>query len=269
MKLSIRILRTVTVLAGLLAGVFQNGFSQNAAVTDSVIRAVMENQSLTGDKQQGVNLIKQDKLTEANQYYNEEIKKNENDRQAFFGRGVVHWAQNEQADACRDWSAVVALGDTTTLKLLDKNCHGKMVIEGDTIPAKRYHQMFGKTKEGSKQGGTAPVVFAEVMPAFPGGDRALFDYLTSHVKYPAKAKEMGIQGTAYITFIVSSKGKIVFPHAERHIGGGCEEELIRVVKSMPLWNPGKQGGKAVAVKYTLPYKFKMKEEFRKEKRTVH
>ena len=259
MKQSLLILRTVPVFAGFLFGVFQNGFSQNAAVTDSVIRAVMESQSLTGDKQQGVNLIKQDKLTEANQYFNEEIKKNENDRQAFFGRGVVHWAQNEQADACRDWSAVVALGDTATLKLLDKNCHGKMVIEDDTISSKRYHQMFGKTKESSKQGGsTAPAVFAEVMPAFPGGDRALFDYLSSHVKYPAKAKEMGIKGTAYISFIVSSKGKIVFPHAERHLGGGCEEELIRVVKSMPPWNPGKQGGKAVAVKYTLPFKFQSK-----------
>ena len=260
MKQSIRLLQAVPLLvAGLLLGLFQNGFSQNAAVTDSVIRAVLENESLTGDKQKGVNLIKQDKLTEANQYFNEEIKKNENDRQAFFGRGVVNWAQNEHADACRDWSAVVALGDTATLQLLDKNCHGKMVIEDDTIPAKRYHQMFGNKKEVAKDGGsTAPVVFAEEMPQYPGGDKELFNFINKNTKYPMAAREKKIQGRVYVTFIVSSKGKILFPHVERGIGGGCDEESLRVIKSMPPWKAGRHQGKAVPVKYTVPINFSLR-----------
>jgi len=247
-----------------LFGIFfltaQNIFSQNAAATDSVIRSVLESQTLTGEKDKGVSLIKQDKLNEAGQFYNEEIKKNEADMKAFFGRGVVHWAQNDQASACRDWSAVVALGDTATLKLLDKNCHGNMVVEDDTIPSKKYHQMFGKPKADTKTtpGNSAAMVFAEEMPQFPGGEKELFAYLSKNVKYPANAKEKKIQGRVYVSFIVSSKGKVLFPHVERGIGGGCDEEALRVTRAMPPWKAGRQGGKPVPVKYTLPLSFKMK-----------
>jgi len=253
MKFPIHTLLVTCIVSGLI----HNSYSQNAAVTDSVIKAVLESQSLIGEKDKGVTLIKQDKLDEAGQYFNEELKKNEANRQAFFGRGVVHWAQNEQADACRDWSAVVALGDTSTLKLLDKNCHGKMVIEDDTIPARRYHQMFGK-KDAARAGSSAPAVYAEVMPQFPGGDKELFNYLKTHTKYPVKAKEKNIQGRVYVSFIVSSKGKILFPHVERGIGGGCDEEAVRVIRSMPLWTAGKQQGKAVPVKYSVPVNFALK-----------
>jgi protein TonB len=133
-----------------------------------------------------------------------------------------------------------------------------MVIEDDTIPAKRYHQMFGK-KEAAKPGeSSAPVVYAEVMPQFPGGDKELFNYLNTHMKYPVKAKEKKIQGRVYVSFIVSSKGKILFPHVERGIGGGCDEEAVRVIRNMPPWTAGKQQGKAVPVKYSVPVNFALK-----------
>jgi protein TonB len=98
----------------------------------------------------------------------------------------------------------------------------------------------------------------EEMPSFPGGDAALMKYLGNNIKYPAIAKDAGIQGTVYVTFVVDEQGKVKDAQVLRSIGGGCDEEAIRVVKSMPSWKPGKQRGKAVKVQYNLPIRFTLK-----------
>lgn len=98
----------------------------------------------------------------------------------------------------------------------------------------------------------------EQMPSFPGGDAALMKYLGSSIKYPAIAKDAGIQGTVFVTFVVNEKGDVKDVKVLRSIGGGCDEEAIRVVKSMPKWSPGKQRGKAVKVQYNLPIKFTLR-----------
>jgi protein TonB len=98
----------------------------------------------------------------------------------------------------------------------------------------------------------------EEMPSFPGGDAALMKYLGSNIKYPAIAKDAGIQGTVYVTFVVDEKGEVKDAKVLRSIGGGCDEEAIRVVKSMPKWKPGKQRGKSVKVQYNLPIRFTLK-----------
>ena len=95
----------------------------------------------------------------------------------------------------------------------------------------------------------------EQMPFFPGGQGALMKYLAEHIKYPELAKESGIQGRVFINFVVEPDGSIDHVKVLRGIGGGCDEEAVRVVKSMPRWIPGKQRGKPVRVSFNLPVKF--------------
>ncbi len=137
-----------------------------------------------------------------------------------------------------------------------------------------------ETQEGSEDGvdlgildeyGTGPVappvveapkkeeVFTRVeqMPQFGSGERELLEYLAKNIKYPTIARENGIQGTVVIQFVVDKDGRVTEPQVVREVGGGCDEEALRVIKSMPPWIPGKQQGKPVKVRYTLPVKFKL------------
>ncbi|MEA3478033.1 MAG: energy transducer TonB [Bacteroidota bacterium] len=95
----------------------------------------------------------------------------------------------------------------------------------------------------------------ESMPVPPGGLAALYKYLGENIKYPVMAKESGIQGTVYVTFVVERNGSVSDVRVLRGIGGGCDEEAVRVVKNMPKWKAGKQRGKPVRVQYNLPVKF--------------
>lgn len=95
----------------------------------------------------------------------------------------------------------------------------------------------------------------ESMPEFPGGMGELMRYLATNIKYPPLAKESGIQGRVFINFVVEPNGSISNVKVLRGIGGGCDEEAVRVVESMPNWKPGKQRGKNVRVSYNLPVKF--------------
>lgn len=95
----------------------------------------------------------------------------------------------------------------------------------------------------------------ESMPEFPGGTGELYKYLGNSIKYPPLAKESGIQGRVFVNFVVEPNGTISNVKVLRGIGGGCDEEAIRVVQAMPTWKPGKQRGKAVRVSYNLPIKF--------------
>ena len=101
-------------------------------------------------------------------------------------------------------------------------------------------------------------VVVEQDPEFPGGMQALIQYLGSNIKYPQKAMEDGIQGTVYVTFVVEKDGQVNNVKVIRKLGGGCDEEAVRVVEAMPKWKPGKQRGKAVRVQYNLPIKFQLK-----------
>ena len=101
-------------------------------------------------------------------------------------------------------------------------------------------------------------VVVESMPEFPGGQQALFKYLSENVKYPVIAQENGIQGRVICQFVVNKDGSIVDVEVVRSGGDpSLDKEAIRVIKSMPKWKPGKQRGKAVRVKYTVPVSFKL------------
>ena len=101
-------------------------------------------------------------------------------------------------------------------------------------------------------------VVVETMPEFPGGQQALFKYLSENVKYPVIAQENGIQGRVICQFVVNKDGSIVDVEVVRSGGdASLDKEAVRVIKSMPKWKPGKQRGKAVRMKYTVPVNFRL------------
>ncbi|NQV53422.1 MAG: energy transducer TonB [Flavobacteriales bacterium] len=107
-----------------------------------------------------------------------------------------------------------------------------------------------------------PQIFniVEENPEFPGGERALFEFLGKNTKFPAIAKDAGIQGIVYVQFVVMEDGSINDDMITilRGVHPALDTEAIRVVKSMPDWKPGRQRGKAVRVYYKLPFRFILK-----------
>ena len=130
---------------------------------------------------------------------------------------------------------------------------GKKTQEGD---ANGVDQSLIETPVVAEE--TKPFTFVEQMPSFPGGEEALYTYLTKNIRYPEIAKENGITGTVYLKFVVKADGVISGIEVVRTPGGGLEQEAIRVVKTMPSWKPGKQNGKAVPVYFTLPVRFTLR-----------
>ena len=99
----------------------------------------------------------------------------------------------------------------------------------------------------------------EEMPEFPGGTEKFMEYLSSNIKYPEEAKEKGISGRVFIQFVIEKDGSVTNVKVMKGIGALCDDEAVRVVKSMPKWKPGKQKGKPVRVNYILPVSFKLDE----------
>ena len=100
------------------------------------------------------------------------------------------------------------------------------------------------------------LLVVEQNPEFKGGKTAMLKYLSEKMHYPELAKQSSIQGTVFILFVVGKTGKISNVKMTLGIGGGCDEEAVRLVKEMPDWIPGKQNGKVVSVMYQIPIMFK-------------
>ena len=113
-------------------------------------------------------------------------------------------------------------------------------------------KLTASTPEGSK-------VFdvVEEMPSFPGGPSALFQFLSANIQYPATAEENGIQGRVIVTFVVERDGSITDVKVVKSVDPSLDKEAVRVIKNMPRWQPGKQNGSAVRVKYTTPVTFRL------------
>ena len=97
----------------------------------------------------------------------------------------------------------------------------------------------------------------EEMPEFPGGAAKMMEFIQKNIKYPMMARESDIQGRVFVNFVVEPDGSITNVTVMRGIGGGCDEEALRVVQSMPAWKPGKQRGSAVRCSFTVPIIFKL------------
>ena len=99
----------------------------------------------------------------------------------------------------------------------------------------------------------------ETMPSFRGGEQKLFEFIGKNVVYPQEAIDAGIEGKVFVEFYIERDGTVCDAKVLRGIGYGCDEEALRVIGLMPKWSPGKQRGKAVRVRYTLPVNFKLSE----------
>ncbi len=103
------------------------------------------------------------------------------------------------------------------------------------------------------------VIFTVVedQPEFPGGEAARQQFLSDNLRYPQMAREAGIQGTVFVTFVVEIDGSVTDVRIVRGIGGGCDEEALRVVRMMPRWQPGRQRGQPVRVQFVMPIRFRL------------
>lgn len=97
----------------------------------------------------------------------------------------------------------------------------------------------------------------DVYPRFPGGDEARLYYLRQHIKYPEAAMKNLVQGVVMVVFIVELDGSVSNIKVSQTIGGGCDEEAIRVTREMPRWEPGKRNGRSVRVMVRMPIVFRM------------
>lgn len=97
----------------------------------------------------------------------------------------------------------------------------------------------------------------ETMPEFPGGQGQLMSFLAKSIKYPVIAQENGIQGRVSCSFVINKDGSIVDAEVIRGVDPSLDKEALRVINSMPKWSPGKQRGKPVRVKYTVPVTFRL------------
>ena len=100
-------------------------------------------------------------------------------------------------------------------------------------------------------------VIVEQNPVPKGGMAAFYTHVYENIKYPRQAQTLGIEGKVFIQFVVGKDGKLTDITVIRGIGGGCDEEAIRVIKNAPNWKAGKQRGRPVRVKMVLPITFRM------------
>ena len=98
----------------------------------------------------------------------------------------------------------------------------------------------------------------EQMPEFPGGMEALFKYMAENMKYPEDAKKQLVEGRVLVQFIVETDGSVSNTEVLMRVFPSLDAEAVRVISGMPKWIPGKQNGKVVRVKYTIPVSFRFK-----------
>jgi protein TonB len=107
---------------------------------------------------------------------------------------------------------------------------------------------------------SAPLSWAEKMPEFPGGEKALLSYISDHLKYPEYDMETGVHGKVLVGFVVDENGKVGSVHVIRGVSKGIDRESMRVISSLPTFSPGMQSGRKVKVSFVIPLDFHQKEE---------
>lgn len=141
-------------------------------------------------------------------------------------------------------STVTVKGDENAkLDAPQKPDEGKIVVEEPKAPAK-----------------TEIFESVEQMPEFPGGENAMLAFIQKGLRYPKQAQENGTEGRVVVNFVVNETGDISDIKIVRSVKNGCDDEAMRVVRSMPKWKPGRQNGNAVKVLFSLPISFELGDE---------
>ena len=154
------------------------------------------------------------------------------------------------------------------LSCLATSIHAQTGMKGDTKPSRTKAPKVlapppppPKTKDPSDttdSNGQPYFKHSDLPPTFKGGNKARFAFIVAHLKYPPMSRECGIEGTVYVGFIVETDGSLTDIEVKRGIGGGCNQEAVRVAELMQgHWNPATYDGKPVRYAYTIPLKFKL------------
>ena len=144
----------------------------------------------------------------------------------------------------KSWADIVEEDEReeTNTIIIDQEADIDIVIEVEEDPEPVVEQIFDVVEEN---------------PEFKGGMAKLYEYLGKNIQYPEMAKENGIQGKVFVQFVVWKDGTIKDVKVVKGVHKTLNSEATRVVKSMPKWTPGKQRGKAVNARFTLPIKFRI------------
>jgi len=191
-------------------------------------------------------------------------------------RAITYYYLGDTCKFCSDLNMAYRFGDTTAAKLFKENCGASKIVYDIPESIKSAYQLAeyieityhkcdddstailffkdkGQTMSEDISSSYADVyTIVEVMPEFPGGENERNRFLAQNIIYPNLAAENGIEGTVYVSFVVDKAGDIRNVKILRGIGGGCDEEAVRVVKRMPKWKPGTQNGKPVNVLFNMP-----------------
>ncbi len=160
-------------------------------------------------------------------------------------------AAQDEGEIIEDAVEAVEVMEDEIIEVLEE----PMEIEADVAPPPPPPPPLVKLEENEE---VEVLRYAEQMPEFPGGEAKLFEFISSNISYPELARQANIEGNVFIGFVIDKDGSISNARIKKDIGGGCGREALRVVKSMPKWKPGTQGGKRVRVMYNLPVRFKLK-----------
>lgn len=154
-------------------------------------------------------------------------------------------------------------GDSNAIQklqaMLEKNPDIEMTAEGPGLKITPKSKDMGEVSVvgfGEQAAKQDPVFFTvEEMPEFPGGELALRKFIARGIKYPSAAREKGIQGKVYVNFVVEKDGSVGRMKIARGVDPSLDREALRVMGSLPRWEPGRQKGVPVAVSYTVPINF--------------
>ena len=171
-----------------------------------------------------------------------------------FGQGLTAreaWAQTRQAAPVKPAARRPGARPARTIKDVMPS-HERYVTVDGTMPD------YPETRSARSKAPEPDVYLtAEKMPEPPGGHAALQRYLRQHTRYPEAARRQRVEGKVFVSFAVAPTGQLTDVQLLKGIGAGCDEEALRLIRQLPTWTPGRQNGRAVAVRYTLPVTFQL------------
>lgn len=200
---------------------------------------------------------------------------------AYFNRAAAYLNLKDTCNYCNDLKKASGLNDWEAQKLFNEDCTLIKIVKNipDSIKAKDpniyqikiiqdkcssessltfIYESNVNVKENTETDNSPVFTIVEEMPSFPGGENERNRFLAMNINYPQEAVLTGIQGTVYVQFIIDRNGSVTEVKVLKGIGGGCDEEAMRVVQIMPKWKPGKQNGKNVRVIFNMPIYFRLK-----------
>ncbi|WP_139925402.1 TonB family protein [Hymenobacter sp. DG01] len=177
--------------------------------------------------------------------------------------GVVVGVQGSSLATSTNSSGEFLLQLTTDKSVLLFRYHGYRdqnleVVAGEPLVVKMY-PVTSSLSTATSSGQPEVLNHSEELPSFPGGDAAYSAFIKQNAVFPKEALARRISGTVYVSFVVDEQGRITDARVIKGCGGGLDEEALRLVRIMPWWTPGKEGGKPVRVARTIPVPFLYKQ----------